>query len=372
MLDARRRLEWLLWLQPNDPQLKLMMAEAIARDDSLASATHTVRAADYLNGIPDSVPEAVEARIREARLRFLLLRQPCAAERLLRRAIAINSDAADAYSLLWLILAMTGRAETVEPVFQKLWNSAADHNSKELLRDWFISQCDPMRFTAGLDERMGFRAPTDASHRRSELLRLLEFRRQEPTEPVVHAAVAQWFQQDGDLEQAHKLLTESRSISGALTDRFYLSVSIRVLVEVGELSEAVQQFDHWPEPRDGHEFFYCQGLLQEVSEQKFESAADSYAKAISIWPGHANWKCHFRRAACLALINDHETADAVRKQANQVQALFKPDWQERMRKAILAPQEPHNLDTIRQFYRLLNRGGEVQQWSQAISVRASP
>ncbi len=363
---ARAQLDWLLWLQPNDPQLRLMMAEAIARDDSLLAKSDTVRATEYLGGISDHAAEAVEARIREARLRFLLLHQPVAGERLLQRALKLNPDSIEAHSLLWPILDMTGRRDLVEPIFRRLRELRTSDAQVEILRDWFFSQIDPARFTTGLDERMGFRTSIDEPFRRSELKRLVAFRQQEPNEPTGHAALAQWFQQDGDIEQARRIVEEGRTISNTLNDSFFVSVLVSVLIESGELDQADRMFSVWPKPCDGHGYWNAAGQLQENLHRNYGAAAEMYSKAIAIWPGPADWKCQFRYAACLALNNEKENAEAIRTHAQDVQDLFKPDWQKRIHEAIVAPHQPQNLETILTFYRILGRDDEVKYWKRAV------
>lgn len=360
--QARAKLSRLLWWSPNDPHLRLTMAEAFARDDSQSAVKNASAAVEFLSGIPDRATEGPEARIREARLRFLFLRQPIQAERLVRRVLVLNQDSVDAYALLWRIFDMTGRADDAEPLFRKVYEVGPVNARVNALGDWFFSQNSPDRITAGLDDRMGFRSSPQEPARKVELNRLVAFRTEESDQPVVHAAVARWFQREGDPEQALRVLDEGLSAQSALENAFYVATRVFVLLELGQLDQAAESFSRWPEPHDGYQYRKAEGLLQEELYRNYGAAAEAYAKAIAIWPGPADWKLQFRRAGCLGLTGDKPGADALRQRALSVQELFKPQAQRRLSEALLNPHLTSNIDTIVEFYQTLQREEEAQFW----------
>src|SRR5262245_764209 len=364
LVEARAKLSRLLWLRPGDSGLKLMIAETYARDESLPDATRA--AVEYLRQIPDNVPEGLEARIREARLRLLLLYQPAQAEALLNRALKIAPDSIDALRLKWTTLDMTGRADYVEPIFLQVYRLGPAPSRCDCLRAWYDSQIEPSRATAGLDDQMGFRSSPDETERRVELHRLLAFRRQEPDHPGAHAAVARWFQQEGDLQQALRVLEEGPPVAKAHHDPYFMATTVSVLVAAGRLDQAAAAFAHWPSPHEGYDYWKAAALLQEEAKRDYPAAAISYDRALAVWPGPADWKCRFRQAACLALAGQEQRARECRQTASLVRDLCKPDAILRLRQALKSPEEKGNLDTIFEFYRLLNRDIEVRLWKEAV------
>lgn len=363
---AREKLSRLLWWSPRDSQLRLMLAEAFARDDSQPAERNAQSAAEILSAIPDQASEAVEARIREARLRFLLLRQPMYAERLLRRALALDANSSDAHSLLWQIMDMTGRADNTESIFRKLYEIGPVSIRIDCLRNWFVNQNEPEQITAELDDLMGFRNSPKESRRLVELSRLVAFRGQESDQPVIHAAVARWFQREGDPEQAMRVLGEGLATPGAEQEPFFVATRVMALLEDGQLDQAEELFARWPEPRDGYEYRKAEGLLREELHRDYRAAAIAYDKAISIWPGTTDWKLRFRRAGCLGLIGEKEAADAVRHQALAVQNLFRPENQRRLRQALLTPRQASSVELITEYYRTLEREDEIRFWQETL------
>jgi tetratricopeptide (TPR) repeat protein len=364
LAEARAKLARLLWLRPGDSGLRLMIAETYARDDSLPDATRA--AVECLRQIPDDVPEGLEARIREARLRLLLLYQPAQAESLLNRALKIAPDSIDALRLKWTILDLTGRADYVEPVFLQVYRLGPAPSRCECLRAWYDSQIEPSRASAGLDDQMGFRNSPDETERRVELHRLLAFRTQEPDHPGAHAALARWFQEEGDLRQALRVLEEGPPIAQVHLDPFFLATTVSVLVAAGRLEQAAAAFAQWPPPHEGYDYWRSEGLLHEEAERDYLAAANSYDKALAIWPGPADWKCRFRQAACLALAGDEQRAEECRRTASLVRDLFKPKALHFVRQAMETPEEKSSLDPIVEFYRSLNRDIEVRYWKEAV------
>ena len=106
---ARSYLTRYLWLRPSDSEARLMMAESLVRDDQLTVEHGVKPAIEHLQRVPDSSEFAAEARTREGRLRFLILHQPAAAEKLFHAAIDADPNAIDAYLMLWKLLEMTSR-----------------------------------------------------------------------------------------------------------------------------------------------------------------------------------------------------------------------------------------------------------------------
>src|SRR5688572_27338892 len=60
--QARQRLAGYLWLHPHDAQARLLMAEALAKDDALPAEFAATEAIACLKQIPDDSPLVAEAK----------------------------------------------------------------------------------------------------------------------------------------------------------------------------------------------------------------------------------------------------------------------------------------------------------------------
>ncbi|MSR56991.1 MAG: tetratricopeptide repeat protein [Planctomycetaceae bacterium] len=366
-VQARTKLRRLLWLQPADSELRLMMAEAFARDDSHSAENQALEAVEHLRCIPDNAPQGLHARIREARLTLLVLHRPMAAQALLNRALAVDPNAAQAHTLLWTILSLTGREDLAQPVFQRLYELGPASSRREYLTAWFYSQMDLGQITAGLDEQMGFRRFADENARRVELNRLLAYRHAEPDEPVVHAAVARWFLDEGDPEQALHVLEQGLQIAAAPDDAYFVAALVAVLIELGRLEQADELFARWPEPHEGHYYWNSAGLLQAELHWDNRAAAKAYDQALAAWPGQIDWKCQFRKANCLALAGDEQHAAEARRRSHAIRDQFKPDVLLRLRRALEDPDDPENLKSIVDFYAAFGCDTEVRYWKETLA-----
>lgn len=364
--QARSKLVRLLWLRPDDFELHLLMAEACARDDSGAVQSQALQAVAHLQQIPDSAPQGHDARIREARLTLLVLHRPLAAQSLLNRALAINPQSTEAHALHWTLLSLTGREDLARPVFLRLYELGPDRARINYLVNWYFSQIDLPRFTAGLDESMGFRQSPDETARRAELNRLLAYRQAEPEQPVVHAALARWFQEESDPEQAWHVLDEGQQAADALSDPFFVSMMVSVLIELGRLELADELFSRWPGPRDDFAYWKAAGLLDAELRRDYAAASAAFARALELWPGPSEWRIRFRLASCLALSGNEPQAAAVRQRATAIQELFNPDHQQLLRDALESPGDSEHLRSIVDFYQALDCQLEVRLWKEVI------
>ena len=105
------------WLHPSDARANLLAAEALVKDDSVPLGRRITDSLACLARIPDTSPNAVDARIAEARVELFLRYEPMAASRSLERAIDLEPVSLEAHMLLWKLLELTGRAEETEEAF---------------------------------------------------------------------------------------------------------------------------------------------------------------------------------------------------------------------------------------------------------------
>lgn len=364
--QARGQLSRYLWLHPNDARARVLMAEALVKDESLPAADAASYAMNYLSKIPDSSPLAAEARLQQGRLCFLILQKPGRAEQLLRRASELQADALPAYQLLWTLLNVTGRAELCEDVFWRVYELSPEQERPLRLREWYMNQFFPLTATEPLDRMMGILAPEESPTRTTESRRLLRFRENEPEAPVNHAALAQWCQQEGDPDFAIRLLDAAAAeLDNASQDPFFLATYIATLIDLGQLERAESCFQRWPKTDQGHLYWRSRGLILDEAGEATRDACEAYRRALEIWPGPIDWRLRHRRAVCLARYGDAAGAAQERARAEAVQELMKVETHERLRNALGSIQELEKSEIV-DFYRKLGRSREADCWMQQI------
>jgi tetratricopeptide (TPR) repeat protein len=369
---ARARLNRYLWLHPRDPHAHLLMAEALIRDDSLP-ADHSVGAAiGHLQCIPDESSQGAEARIREARLEFLIRKRPVRAERLLRRAIEQEPGSFEAHAMLWKVFDLTGRADLTEPIFWRCYELAPAHKRGALLRDWYLSQFAPGSASEPLDRRMGFVGPGEEWSRFVELRRLIEFRNTEPAAPQAHAAIAQWFLlRQNDAEQAIEAFRAATAAELPFGEPLYVARLTEACLHLGWHEHAAESFAQWSAPRDGYYYWKTRGMVDEEVHHDFPSAVEAYGRAILVWPGECDWSTRFRLANCLMRLGKETQAAEVRARALTLQPLMEPSLHQHLREVLTEFDRAGSLEDLARFYENLGRLGEADCWRREIERRGS-
>ncbi len=363
---ARSGLRRYLWLFPRDAEARLQLARALATDDALLPKQRWPEAFALLQSIDDRTPQGFEARMCEARLAFLVRLQPTHAEQLVRRALALKPKSRDAWFLLWKILDMTGRGDESETVFQQVLALAAADERTWCLREWFLSQFAPGLANADLDRALGFLKPDETAGPACEFQRLLAFRNAERSSPLNHAALARWFERQGDFEQALKILRESSGLPGAYANRYFVFALVETYLKAGQADLAEKYFVDCPGDRAGYEYWRLQGILHEEAHRDYAQAVTAYDRAMMTWPGPADWRTVLRKAQCLRALGKADEAEQCRAAGEKIRTdLFGAPNQKALLDAAARLTEPRQLDVIAGYYMSLGRRNEAALWRKA-------
>jgi tetratricopeptide (TPR) repeat protein len=363
---ARQQLGRYLWLYPNDSQARILIAEALVRDDDLTVEEGVLPAIDHLQRVSESAPQFAEARMREGRLRFLILLQPGAAEKLFRQAVAADPKSVDANLLLWKLLDMTGRQSMSGPSFWRLYDLTPERSRGMRLREWYLSEFHPGTANFAFDEMMGFVARGSTSSEGAVFKRLLEFREQDPKSQLTHAALAGWFRLQGDPQHALFLLQQAPKLDALHQDPFFLATRVEVLIDLGEFERATEVMKSWPKPHSGYSFWRCRGIVNDEVLQDFQTAITDYSRALAAPPGKTDWPMMERKAHCLVLAQRTAEAAEFRKKAKVVEKLMERDVHQRMRRILTELQRPEGLLEMCDFYRKLGRTRELESWQRYV------
>lgn len=370
--EAEAALSRYLRLRQSDHEARMLLAESLVRSSDAAKEPDEVieSALAVLAMVPDDAPQAAEARLRAARLVFLLQRRPAAAEQLLRRAISLDPDSYPAHVLLWRVLDMTRRPEAVEPVFWRVMRLAPASKRLFHLRDWYFSQFAPAPANFDLDREMGFvptAAPPDATL--IEFIRYRTFREQEPGTPMHYTAEAKVLYFGGDYAAAMQVLDEAPQ-SAAWADPSYVALRAEVALELGEVEEFRRCVEHWPEPAAGFSYWEIQGIYHEEVEADPAGALEAFDRALAEWPGPIDWSLTHRKANCLRRLGRVEAAEQTQQRAIELEKLIAPDYQKDLRRAVTSLNDPESLDKLAAFYQEIGREKEATLWQEyAASVR---
>jgi tetratricopeptide (TPR) repeat protein len=344
----------------------LLMADAFANDEALPADEGATQAIDCLAKIPDSSPQAAEARYREGGFCFLILQKPGRAEELLRKSIELGGGL-PAYQLLWTLLNFTGRSDDTEEIFWRVYELSSEDERPLRLRDWYLSQFYPLTASEYLDRMMGTLAPGETPTRTTESRRYLRFREREPEACVNHVAVAQWCQEERDPDFAIRLLdAAARELPEKKSDPFFLSVSIATYLDLGRFDEAEAGFHQWPENDRGHAYWKWRAIILDDVQHRYEEALQAYDRALQLWPGAPDWRLRHRKAGCLARLRKLEEEQTTRERVSQLKALMAVETQDRLRTAVGTLDDPESLTEVAQFYRELGRDREAECWDEYI------
>jgi tetratricopeptide (TPR) repeat protein len=361
---AERELAVALERFPDDAELRLLWAQAVIGGRSRSVEKAAELAISGLARIPDTSPDAAEARMREGRLALLVLQQPDRAERLLRQSLQLNPAPIDAHYLLWKLYELTDRYQEAEPFFRAVWERTAVAERGERLRDWYLSQFSPLAATADLDRRMGFIAEGQVGSAGVVVVRLATFQRNEPASAITLAVNAAHLIQLRDRESALPLLESVQSSDDARASDFFLSVWLNLLLELGRLPESQAWFEAYKGPRQGHLYDRMAGRMEQTVYRRDERALEHFDRALAVWPGAMDWSLLHFRAQSLARLGRRQEADQTRARAKEIELLMELPVHQQLRQMLLNLNDPATLREMEKFYRALGRSWEADEWSR--------
>ena len=359
-----------LWLHPRSPEANLLGAEALVKDDSLPLNQRIGGAVARLRTIPDDAPQAVEARLGEARVHLFLNYSPSTAELALRQALKIDPEDGDTNYLMWKLRDLTRRSEDAEPFFWKVLASRPEGQRAIVLRDWYLSQFYPLTSTSELDRMMAFRISPIDDAAIVESNRLVRFRASEPDSPLCNGAMARWFRTQGDLPFALDLLdrTPVADPPEGTWEPFFRGTLVDVLLDLGEIDRGGEEFDRWPAGDRGRDYLLARGRVLQDARDDSAGAAAAYVESLAAWPGTIDWRTMNRAANCLARAGDQEEATAMRERAAKLEALMDDKIHDRLRIVLGQLDHPAALQEVVTFYREIGRPQEAEAWSGYIEL----
>jgi tetratricopeptide (TPR) repeat protein len=342
------------------------MAETLFKDEGLTSHSAARQALDYLQQIPDDAPAAAEARTREGIIRLFLEHKPGRAEEALRRAIELDAGLLEPRYMLYKLMDLTGRSNHAESVFWEMYELTPEPEKPGRLREWYMSQFYPLTANPTLDHAMGFLGENEEPTMDTERLRFTDFRNSELDRPIGHALAARWCDVGGDPKTSYDLLVEAEKYLSdkQLVDPFFLATKISTLLNLGMFQEAEACLAVWPEPREGYEFWKWTAVVLDEVRGDHAAAVEAYDRMLGIWPGPADWRTRFRKAACLAAMGKHEQAEQERAQATSIAQLMDNQRQQAIREALGNLDDSRSLLLVAEFYRDLGRPREAASWLQ--------
>ena len=370
---VRLQTERYLALHPNSAQARLLLAEAWVKDESIDSQQSAKAALAQLARIPNDSELAAQARTQAGRLEFLILCRPERAERLLREASELAPESPDAHYMLWKVLEQTERSHLSADVFWQLYELTPLDQRSERLREWYMGQLYPSTANADLDRTMGFLELGEEASLKSEGRRLAHFKTSDPTSSVAYAALAQWFQKQGDVHYASKIIDEAiQNIEASAQHAFFVATRISVLIDLGEFERARVAFEDWPAGEQGYEYLKWRAVILDEIEGEFELAADAYEEALSTWPGPFDWRLHNRWANCLTRAGNKSQAEQVRAEARVIEKSMEADVHVELSDALIDLSDATQLAQVATFYERLGCTRETKAWQNAIRRLDAP
>lgn len=367
--QAREQLARYVKLHPSNAQARLMMAEALIQDSEMSTEEATKRAIAHLQAIPSTSELAGEAILREARLTFFILQLPSRAERLVHKAIELDSDDLLSQHLLWTILNMTGRHELTEDVFWRIYELTDPKDRVFRLREWYMSQFFPNSSNEALDRRMYLLGPNESSSPTTVSRRYLRFREREPGSPIPHAALAQWCQQEGDPDFGKTLVDAAASqLKNSQESPFFLATQISIYLDLGEFETAKACIDNWPKEDRSRPYWMWKAIVLDDVEGKLDQALQAYDKAMVLWPSHMDWRLQHRRAECLTRLNRPKDAEAQRAHAATIREIMVPELHITLREALENLADANKLQLVVEFYERLGRKREAAAWREHLKT----
>lgn len=364
---ARRHLQQYLMLMRQSSRAHLLFAKALINDDSIASPETVREALRHLESISDDSPTAVEARVQQGRLHFLLLTQPGQGERHLRRALELDPACSDAHFLLWQLYDMTGRWHLSAQHFWPVYESTPAQQKGVRLREWYLSEFNPGSATAGVVRLMGLLQDGEAPTVQTERRRLEQFLKSEPDWAAGYAALARWYQRQGNPQRALESAEKAAAIAGITADPFVIATLVSISIELGRFPEAEKFFDLWPDDhagdhRDDYEFWKYRALMATEVWRDDQVALASYERALACASGRSDWSTRHSMAQCLRRLGERDRAEETDKQSKLIESLMETPVHEKLRRELVRLEDPATARAAVEFYEKLDRSEEANAW----------
>lgn len=359
--NAINHLNRYLHHHPSADEARLLIAEAYIRSSEGDFNRRVNRAIFHLQQINADSDLAAEARLQEGRLSLFLLKKPATAERLLKASLHLNPKSAEANRLMWQLLDVTGRHFLSDPYFWQAYTASPPSAHGQLLKDWFFSEFYPEDLHAKLFEQMGV---SSVGKIPASVNLLVHFREVEPEAPCLHAALAQYYHDLGNLNATMDLLKECPDVATAMTDPFFVSVLFEALIDLGEFQKAVECFAEFPQPHEGFIFWRSESMFYDYIHSDDTAAVQSLRKAHSTPPGKFDWGLMTRLSVCLRKIGEVDEAKEIQTQVDYLtREVLTAEYTSALRNSLHDLQNPETATKLIEFYGKFGLKREVQAWN---------
>jgi tetratricopeptide (TPR) repeat protein len=354
-------LERYLLSRPDDANARLLIAESLVSSKGPAAYHRISQAVKHLQHVASDDPLAAKAKIQEGRLSLFLLKKPAAAESALTEALRIDTRSTEANLLMWQLLDLTGRHVYCERYFWSAFETIPSEQRPSLLRDWFLSEFYPDQLYAELFQQMDI-----TSGQYPPMVKLMvQFRESEPEATFLHAAIARYFHDAGNLKGAIELLNECPDVTAGMKDPFFVDVLFETLVDLGEPQKAETCFSEFPTPHSGYLFYRTEGMFYDYLKNNSEAAVRSYQLALETPPARFDWGLMNRLTVCLKKLGRNEESERLQTKVDYLtrQVLTVEETSE-LRKILSAPLRAQDASRFAEFYSKFELNKEVSAWSQ--------
>jgi tetratricopeptide (TPR) repeat protein len=104
--------------------------------------------------------------------------------------------------------------------------------------------------------------------------------------------------------------------------------------------------------------------MEQTVYRRDEQALECFERALSVWPGPAEWSLLHFRAQSLARLGKRDEAEQSRILARKIESKMELSVHQNLRTLLLDLDEPGVLRTMANFYRSLGRDWEAEEWSR--------
>lgn len=355
------RLDNHLRYKPEDAEAHLLIAESLVMSAGRSPAGKLEKAVSHLQQIPDTSPLAAKARLQEGRILLFLMKKPAAAERLLKESLRLDPDSLETSLLMWQLLDVTGRHIISDVYFWRAHELSSPSQRGLLLRDWFLSEFYPEQLHAALYSQMGVSAVGQIP---ASVNLMVHFREAEPEASFLHAGLAKYYHDVGNLAGAMDLLKECPDVPSAMKDPFFVSVLFETLIDLGEFQKAKASFQEFPTPHEGYLYWRSEGMYHDYVQNNSEAAVVSIRKAMETAPAKFDWGLMTRLSVCLKKVGAVKDAEEMQARVDHLtRDVLTVEQTSLLRNLFIEPMRPDDAARFVDFYGKFGLEQEVSAWS---------
>jgi tetratricopeptide (TPR) repeat protein len=194
---------------------------------------------------------------------------------------------------------------------------------------------------------------------------LVQFREIEPEAAFLHAAIANYFLDLGNLNSTMEMLKEAPDLERAMKDSFYVAVLFDALVDLGEFPKARICFEQYPQPHAGYLFWRTEGMFQDHVERDNAAAVRAYRQALTTPPAKFDWGLMSRLSVCLRKSGEVDESQSIQAQVDHLTTdVLTAERTSHLRQIISRLDDPEVARELREFYAEFGLQREVAAWQE--------